>query len=142
MKSALIGRKHGSSEWSLIAGPDISTTDQIAIRLEIAKDHPVNNVWEEVIHWGENPIKGKLKFINEEQSKAADAAQKKADAELDSSRHEAEERQARFDKANADAKAKAHADEVAKLNKQHAESVAALEPIAKAQIAKRAAGKV
>ena len=142
MKSALIGRKHGSSEWTLIAGPDISTTDQIAIRLEIAKDHPVNNVWEEVVHWGENPIKGKLKFISEEQSKAANAAQIKADAALDSSRHEAEERQAKFDKEKAEAAAKKHAEEIAKINKQHAESVAALEPIAKAQIAKRAAGKI
>ena len=142
MKSALIGRKHGSEEWQLIAGPNISTSDQIDIRAEIAKDHPVNNVWEEVVQWGENPIKGKLKFVNKEQSEAAEASQKLADAALESSRHEAEERQAAFDKAEKDKAAKEHADQVEKINKQHAAALVDLEPIAKAQIAKRAAGKI
>jgi hypothetical protein len=142
MKSALIGRKHGSEEWQLIAGPNISTSDQIAIRAEISKDHPVNDIWEEVIHWGENPIKGKLKFVNEKQSKDAEAAQKLADAALESSRHEAEERQAEFDKKKTDDAAKKHADEVEKLNKKHAAASALLDPIAKTQIAIRAAGKI
>ena len=141
MKSVLLGRKHGSEEWTLIAGPDISTSDQIHIRAKIMESHPVNEVWQEVIMWNENVAKGRLRFITKAESESAAAAQKKADAELESARAEAENRQAKFDKAKADIAADQHAKEVERLNKLHAATVAAQEPINKANIAKRAAGQ-
>lgn len=142
MKSVLIGKKHGSDDWLLIAGPEVSHSEQIAIRSKIAESHPINDVWEEVLMWSENPVKGKLKFVTKAQSEEAAAAQKVADAQLDSSRHEAEERQAKFDKERKDTADEAHRNEVERLNKLHTETVAAQEPITKAQIDKRAAGVV
>jgi hypothetical protein len=142
MKSVLIGKKHASDDFVLIAGPEVATSDQIAIRAKIAEAHPINDIWEEVHMWMENPIKGKLKFVTKEQHEDAAAARKVADAELESSRHEAEERQAKFDREAEEAAKKKHAEELERLNKFHAETITAQEPINKAQIEKRAAGQL
>lgn len=142
MRTTLLGKKHGSDEWLLIAGPNVTTTDQIAIRAKIMETHPVNDVWECVELWEEEPLKHKLKFKTKEQtdSEAADLA--RSDEEIKNSRKEAEERQAARERESEAAAANAHEKEVEKLNKLHAETVAAQEPINKAQIEKRAAGQL
>ena len=129
-KTILYGRKHGKENYELIAGPNVTTTDQIVLRDDLNKNHPVNDTWAEVhlIHAEGAEVKGRLKFLTSKQAEESSAARQKADVSLDNSRAEAEAREKkRRDEAVAAAKKK-HDDEVAKLNESHDKSREQISP--------------
>ena len=144
MKTILYGRKHGKENFEMIAGPNVTTSDQITLREDINKNHPVNDTWAEVhlIHAEGAEVKGRLRLITSKDAEAANIARKQADVSLDNSRAEAEAREKkRRDAAEAEAKKK-HAAEVAALNEKHdatRESLSPTSPKAKKIIEQRTA---
>lgn len=116
MRSFLIGLKHGKEAWQFIAGPEVSTADQLVLREQLMKGHPVNDTWSNIEIHQENHIKGRLKFVTTEQAADGVAKAKQSDLDISNTRTEAEKRERdRSEAATADA-AKAHAAEIAKIN--------------------------
>lgn len=119
MRTLLMGKRHGKDNWQIISGPESTTTDQIVIRDDINKQHPVNDTWSQVELWMEYPLKGRLKFVTSSQHSENKVSQKKSDEDAVNSRALAEERES--DKAYylKEASNKKHADEVAEINKRN-----------------------
>jgi len=129
-KTILYGRKHGKENYEIIAGPNVTTSDQIVLREDINKNHPVNDTWAEIhlIHAEGAEVKGRLKFLTARQAEDSNAAKKKADVSLDNSRAEAEAREKKRRDTEADAAKKKHDDEVARLNESHDKSREQISP--------------
>ena len=128
MKSILFGRRHGRDAVEIILGPEATTSEQIEVRQAMFESAPVNADWAEVLMWGENDLKGRLKFLTKEQQEEQQATLKKADVEISNTRAEAEKRQADRDKKEKTDAQKRHEEEVAKLNKQHDAHRAVFDP--------------
>jgi hypothetical protein len=116
MRTILIGRKHGAAAFELIAGPEVSPTEQIIKRDNLNKSHPVNSVWSEVEFWREEPAKNRLRFSSPEEAKAKAESDAKADADF-----------ADAQKKRAAEIAKSEADKKVAEQKKHAEAVSALD---------------
>lgn len=127
-----MGRKHGSEKWEAIAGPNVTTSDQLVIRQEMLRSLPVNETWAELEIWGENPISGRLQFVKKDEFEKSEADRKVADAAIVNGREEARRReQERKDREDAGAK-KLHDAEVARLNKIHDAAREGFSPMSRA----------